>query len=197
MDARPPSTGAFARDIRSLPNLITLSRIALIVVAVVLFLTDRRLAGVAVGVVAGLTDYLDGYLARRMGAVTRLGEILDQFSDIMMEGVALLLAAVIAGGVFPAFLLAYLVREFWVTSIRRFMAERQINIASTIWGKVKTNFLLWSMVPLFVSLSGEVPAVAPWDRYLALFGISGGLFFGYVSAWQYTRQFIAGYDRTV
>lgn len=190
-------TGAFGRDIRSVPNVVTLSRIVLIVAAAAAFLLYDRLVGLVLGIIAGWTDYLDGYLARRMNLVSRLGEILDQFSDLVMEAMCLLVTAVIDDGISPGFLMAYLMREFWVTSIRRFMAEKRINIASTIFGKLKTNFLLWSMVPLAVSISGKVPQVAPYDRWLALFGLSMGLFWGYLSAWQYTRQFMAGYDRAV
>src|SRR3954471_4474246 len=71
-----PRRPGFAADLTTTPNLITLSRIVLIVVAAGLFFGGYRRMGVVLGAVAGWTDYLDGWLARRTGQVTRLGEIL-------------------------------------------------------------------------------------------------------------------------
>ena len=58
-------------------------------------------------------------------------------------------------------MIAYLAREMWVTTIRRFMAGHQINIASNLLGKVKTNFLCWGFVPTFVSIGGFLPMLDP------------------------------------
>ena len=82
----------FARDLRTAPNLITLSRIALILAAVPLYLHGLQGLGMGMAILAGLTDYADGIVARRTGQVTRLGEILDQFSDLVYESLLLLLA---------------------------------------------------------------------------------------------------------
>jgi len=187
---------SLARDLRTIPNLISLSRIVLVLIACSIYLLDWRKTALGLGTIAGITDYLDGYLARRLGLVTRLGEILDQFSDLIFEALVLLMLVSEPGTPFTVLYLAvYLVRELWVTTIRRYMAERRFNIASSIWGKLKTNFICWGFVVAFTSRIGFLSALDPYVEYLGHFGLSCGLLFGYISALSYTRQFIAAYDR--
>ena len=92
-------------------------------------------------------------------------------------------------------MIAYLAREMWVTTIRRFMAGYQLNIASSLLGKMKTNFMLWGMVPTYLSIGGLLPSLDPALAYIGRASIGVGIFIGYVGAADYTRQMIAGYDR--
>jgi CDP-diacylglycerol--glycerol-3-phosphate 3-phosphatidyltransferase len=188
-------TTKFGRDISTAPNLITLSRIVLAAVGLTLFLYGSKGAGIAVLVIAGITDYVDGIVARATGQVTRLGEILDQFSDLLLE-TAVLLVSVTAGRLPAVVLFIYLLREFWVVSIRRFMAHARLNIPSTIWGKLKSNFIAWGNVPLFVAAAGLLPTLEPHVTHLGQFGVGLGLLFGYISGASYTRAFITGYEQT-
>jgi CDP-diacylglycerol--glycerol-3-phosphate 3-phosphatidyltransferase len=188
-------TTKFSRDIKSAPNLITLSRILFTAIGLLLFLYSSKGAGIAVLIVAGITDYLDGMVARATGQVTRLGEIFDQFSDLLLES-AVLLVSITAGRLPAVVLFIYLVREFWVVSIRRFMAHNRLNIPSTIWGKLKSNFIAWGNVPLFVSAAGLMPTLDPGVTRLGQFGVALGLVFGYISGWGYTRAFFEGYEQT-
>lgn len=180
------------RDIRTVPNLITLSRIFLIILGVTVYFYVSHPLGILLATVAGMTDYLDGYIARRTGQVTRLGEILDQFCDLCFESFLLVIATV-QGFFPPVFICAYLLREFWVSAIRRFMAAAGMNIPSSFAGKFKTNFIMWSFVPAAVSMAGLLPPAEPFVTYVALGGMSVGLLASYVSAWGYTRAFITGY----
>lgn len=183
---------AISHDLRSLPNLITLSRIALLAVAALSYFYVSRGVAIGLAVVAGVTDYLDGAVARRTGQVTRLGEILDQFSDLCFESLALTVA--VAEGFFPpVVLLIYLFREFWVASIRRFSAEHRLNIPSSLWGKAKTNILMWTFLPAFISIGGFWPYLEPWPTHVARALLAIGLVVSYISAWGYTRAFGRGY----
>jgi CDP-diacylglycerol--glycerol-3-phosphate 3-phosphatidyltransferase len=184
---------SFAHDVRSLPNLITLSRIALLVAAAGLYFWGVRGVAIALAVVAGCTDYLDGIVARRTGQVTRLGEILDQFCDLCYEALVLTVA-VVQGFFSPLVLLAYLFREFWVTSIRRFLATHRINIPSSFAGKLKTNLVMWGFLPTFLSITGLSPALEPYLGWAGKLMVGTGLVMSYVSAWGYTRAFVRGYD---
>jgi CDP-diacylglycerol--glycerol-3-phosphate 3-phosphatidyltransferase/cardiolipin synthase len=167
----------------------------LILIAAALFFTGRSAAAIALGVVAGVTDYLDGWLARRTGQVTRLGEILDQFCDVFYESMVLFVA-IAQFHFLPLWVLpVYLARELWVTTIRRFMAGHQLNISTNFVGKLKTNFVMWGFLPTFLSIEGALPALQPWMTYLGRASVGVGIFFGYASAWDYTRQLVAGYDR--
>jgi len=184
----------FARDIRSAPNLITLSRIVLTMVAVPLYFAGALGIALVIAVIAGVTDYADGIVARRTGQVTRLGEILDQFSDLCYESLLLLIA--VSQGFLPAgVLFIYLFREFWVSCIRRFMAGERLNIPSSLAGKLKSNFIMWGFLPTFLSICGYLPALEPYLGWLGKVAIGVGLVASYVSAISYTRAFVIGYSR--
>jgi CDP-diacylglycerol--glycerol-3-phosphate 3-phosphatidyltransferase len=187
----------FTADLVSLPNLITLSRLILILIAAALFFSGHPSLGIALGIVAGVTDYVDGWLARRMGLVTRLGEILDQFCDVFYESMVLYIA-IAQFHRLPLWVLPlYLGRELWVTTIRRFMAGHQLNIATNLVGKLKTNFVMWGCFPIYLSIAGAQPDLDPGLTYLGRASVGLGIFFGYLSAWGYTRQLVAGYDEVV
>lgn len=186
---------SIARDLRSVPNLITLSRIVLVVVAACVHTYWSRVGGIALAVLAGVTDYVDGIVARATGQVTRLGEILDQMSDLFFESLALLLL-VQTGFVSPLYLVAYLMREFWVTSIRRFMAGNGLNIRSSFAGKLKTNVIMWSFLFAFPSAEHLLPAAEPALGIFARVALTAGIALGWWSAVDYTRQFFEGYDQT-
>lgn len=188
-DRDQPALGARLRQ--RLPNLVTGSRLVLILVAAELIAHPAygRL-GLALGFVAGLTDYLDGYLARRLGQVTHLGAILDQLADQVFCATALLALSRLDGGPPALVLVAYLLREFWVAGVRRFMAAHGVRVESSIYGKLKTNFLGWGFFCLAAHLLGVWPALDPALALLGAVGIYGGLVFSYVSGWLYTAPFI-------
>jgi CDP-diacylglycerol--glycerol-3-phosphate 3-phosphatidyltransferase len=186
-----PST--FAQDLRTAPNLITLSRIVLILLGAPIFLLWSPGLGMMMAIVAGLTDYADGIVARRTGQVTRLGEILDQFGDLVYESLLLLVA--VERGFFPAVVLyLYLLREFWIVCIRRYTAGIGQNIPSTLIGKLKSNFISWGFMPAFFHMSGWLPQLEPYLGWLGRLGAGLGLLASYVSAIGYTRVFIRGYN---
>ena len=185
----------FVADLRTAPNLITLSRVVLVLGGAGFFFGNHPTVGIALAVIAGLTDYLDGWLARRTNQVTRLGEILDQFCDIFFESMVLYVA-IAQFHFLPLWVLPiYLARELWVTTIRRFMAGHQLNIATNLMGKLKTNFVMWGFFPAFLSIVGAIPVAEPGIAYLGRASIALGIFFGGVSAWDYTRQLVGGYDQ--
>jgi cardiolipin synthase len=180
------------RDLRSAPNLLSLSRIVLVLASALLITFGRPGVGIIVGIVGAVTDTFDGALARATGQVTRLGEILDQFGDLCFESTMLLVA--VTQGFFPAaVLIAYLFREFWVGAIRRFMAGEGLNIPSSPWGKLKTNLIMWGFLPAFLAIvhwpAAAAPALGTAGRVL----IGLGLVASYASAIAYTRAFAAGY----
>jgi len=180
------------RDIRTVPNIITLSRILLILIGTVVYFYVSPGWGIVLSIVAGVTDYLDGYVARRTGQVTRLGEILDQFCDLCYESFLIIMATV--HGFFPPLIVcAYLFRELWVASLRRFMAAARMNIPSSLAGKAKSNLIMWSFLPTYLSIARLLPGWEPYLSYAAYLIMGLGLLASYVSAWGYTRAFAVGY----
>lgn len=185
---------SFARDVRSAPNVISLSRILLVAIAAPLYFYGPKGVAIGLAVLAGVTDYLDGWLARATGQVTRLGAILDQFGDLCFESLLLLIA--VSEGFFPPVVLfLYLLREFWVVSIRRFMAASRLDIPSSVWGKLKTNFVMWGFLPTYLSLAGVAPGLEPHLGHAGRLIVGLGILFSYVGAVGYTRAFVAGYGQ--
>jgi CDP-diacylglycerol---glycerol-3-phosphate 3-phosphatidyltransferase len=180
------------KDLRSIPNIITLSRIVLIWLGVLVYFYVSHGVGIGLSILAGVTDYLDGYVARRTRQVTRLGEILDQFCDLCFESFILIIAT-LQGFFPPYFIFLYLFREFWIMCLRRFMAGARMNIPSSLAGKVKTNLIMWGYFPSYLSISGFVPAAEPYLGHFGRLAVGLGIAAGYYSALGYTKAFAAGY----
>lgn len=142
----------------SIPNILTLLRIALIPVFVLAFYLPFSWANVATAgifTVAAITDMLDGYLARKMGLVSALGAFLDPVADKLMIAVALVMlmqthpSAVLA---IPAAII--IGREIAISALREWMAEigKRTSVAVSAIGKFKT---VSQMLALLFLLYGE------------------------------------------
>jgi CDP-diacylglycerol---glycerol-3-phosphate 3-phosphatidyltransferase len=129
----------------NLPNLITLSRIPFLFVIAVLIYAPVWL-GATVGfllfVLAGVTDWLDGYLARRCHMISDLGKLMDALIDkILMIG---LFMSLLVKGVIPSWgifcVLIILCREFLITGLRMIGARAGAILEAEAIGKYKTVF---------------------------------------------------------
>ena len=146
-------------DARSLnlPNAITLSRFVLALVLFGLISTNRywRTSAV-VFVIAALTDFLDGYLARKHGQVTVLGRILDPFVDkIIICGSFIFLMAWENSGVGAWVTFAIVAREMFITQLRAFMEQRGTDFSAKWSGKIKMGFQCVAVPLCLLSLSPE------------------------------------------
>lgn len=131
----------------NLPNKLTLLRVLLVPVFMAFAAlcnmqadyhdqTMALLAGL-VFAAASLTDFLDGYLARKWHLVTDFGKFMDPLADKMLTTAAFLYMMV-DGVCHPVVLAVVLFREFAVAGVRMVAAERGTVIAANMWGKVKT-----------------------------------------------------------
>lgn len=153
----------------SLPNILTYGRIAAVpaVVAVLFFMEGDTARWLAFGLfcAAGLTDWLDGYLARVWEQQSTLGRMLDPIADKLLVGAVLLMLVydrTIQGpAIFAAVII--LMREILVSGLREFLAELNVKILVSRLAKWKTAF---QMVALGALLAG--PAA---ERFLAVPGI--------------------------
>jgi CDP-diacylglycerol--glycerol-3-phosphate 3-phosphatidyltransferase len=122
----------------TLSTRITLIRIALIPVLVALLAADWRWPAAIVFVLAALTDFLDGYLARRWRQVTDLGNFLDTTADkLLIVGALLGLMANGRADLWVAFVI--IGREIIVLGLRAAAAGAAVTISASIWGKLKFN----------------------------------------------------------
>ena len=128
----------------NIPNLLTLLRIALIPVFVVSFYLPFKWSNEAATVVfflAGVTDWLDGYLARRMQQVSPLGAFLDPVADKLMVATALVLLVQADPTILIAVAVAVIIgREITISALREWMAElgSRTTVAVSEIGKFKT-----------------------------------------------------------
>ncbi|RNC69581.1 MAG: CDP-diacylglycerol--glycerol-3-phosphate 3-phosphatidyltransferase [Desulfuromonadales bacterium] len=145
-------TDARSQTIWNLPNILTLLRIALIPVIAVLLISPSKEAGfwaAAVFAVASVTDWLDGYLARRMGIVTVFGKFLDPIADKLMVMAALIM--ILPFNRVPAWMvLVILGREIIITGLRGIASSEGIVISASDLGKFKTIFQIVAILGLLL-----------------------------------------------
>ena len=139
----------------NLPNFITLCRLVLTAVFCAAASTEG-VAGYAVAlgafVLGAISDWLDGYLARKMNLVTSLGKLLDPLADkiLVCSGFVYLSAE----GLCPVWVTALIIcREFLVTGIRQIAVEKGRVIAADGLGKWKTAFQLMFIIAALVHLT--------------------------------------------
>lgn len=132
----------FRSGLLNLPNILTLARIGAIPLIVLLLLFEGRVAGFWAALVFGaaaVTDWLDGWLARRWQVVTVLGKFLDPLADKLIVMAALIM--LIPLGRVPAWaVFLILARELVVTGLRSIASSEGIVIAASELGKFKTIF---------------------------------------------------------
>ena len=144
------------------PNLLTLFRMALIPVVVVLYFMP--IAGVYVTEVfllAGLTDWLDGYLARRLEQTSQFGEFLDPVADKLVVAAVLVLlvsdgdvlARVVSQKLFIVAVVVIIGREIAVSALREWVAQSgaRAGMAVSTLGKVKTTVQIIAIALLLYS----------------------------------------------
>ncbi|MHB8121326.1 MAG: CDP-diacylglycerol--glycerol-3-phosphate 3-phosphatidyltransferase [Desulfuromonadaceae bacterium] len=137
-------------QIMNLPNILTMMRIATIPLLAVLLMSPSRSAGFWAAVVfaiASITDWLDGYLARRMGIVTVFGKFLDPIADKLI--VMAVLIMILPFDRVPAWMvLVILGREIIITGLRGIASTEGIVIQASDLGKFKTIFQLVALIGL-------------------------------------------------
>ena len=172
----------------SLPNLLTSLRIFLIPVLVLCFyllpLDLRYLASAFIFIVASLTDWLDGYLARRMGQMTPFGAFLDPVADKLLVAVALiLLVEAHASALLAIPALVIVGREIVVSALREWMSTHsdRSGVRVSMVAKVKTGFQMTAIIVLLAQ-GPDLSAPLVILGYLLLY-IAAGLTLW--SMWQY------------
>lgn len=183
----------FKREILNAPNLITVGRIFMI--PPILLLVDKSdpfkgVLAMALFLIAGLLDLIDGWLARRQGLVTFFGKFADPLADKIM--VMALLIYLTAEGRMPPWLVAVLLgREFYISGLRTMAVSEGVVIAAGAGGKAKTSFQVIGIAMVLIYF----PYMAPWGGWVRFNEI--GLLLLYTSAllsvWSaisYTRGFI-------
>lgn len=167
----------------TIPNLISFARLAAVPPFWWLLLVEDRVA-MAAGLVfiVGWTDWIDGYLARRLHQVSRLGTLLDPIADRLMIASALI-GGLIAGVLTAAFAVPLLIREVIMALVTVVLAIRGAEpLQVRRQGKVATFFLYAAIPSFYVAATGFLEAL-----FLPLGWATGsiGLLLYWVVLWQY------------
>jgi len=175
----------------SVPNILTYGRVAAVpAVAGCLFWPEfgwARWGALAIFIAAGVTDFLDGYLARAWSQQSRLGQMLDPIADkLLVAAVLMMLAAdhTIASYSLAAAIII-LCREILVSGLREFLAELKVPVPVTKVAKWKTTLQLVALGFLIAGPSGDdiVPGVT--ETGLVLLWVSALLTL--YTGWDYFR----------
>jgi len=188
----------------NLPNILTLARVAAVPVVVVLLLSDSRASGMWAAAVFGLaavTDFIDGWLARKWGIVTVLGKFLDPLADKLIVMAALImlipLDRVPAWAVFMI-----LAREMVVTGLRSIASSEGIIIAASDLGKYKTIYQMVAIPGLMLHYDFHWFFGLDWSIFTVNMH-NFGIFFFYIafaltiwSGYDYLQKFFKVFART-
>jgi cardiolipin synthase len=197
-DDRPgrPGGSDFRADVLLVPNLVSLARIVGVLASATFFLLELRVLGLAVGLVASTTDYLDGYLARRLGQSSELGALLDSLADIIAALVCLTLAVYFR--LWPVYLLlAWGLRDMTVLAMRASAAQQGFAIPTSILGKVAMNFTGWGYIALGFDLVRPFSAAAVIQgvHWFGLGAVHVGIALQWAAGIIYLRAYARRYRR--
>ncbi len=155
----------------NLPNILTLTRILMIPLLAIIFYVPwewRHLASAAIFGLAALTDWVDGYLARKMDQMTPFGAFLDPVADKLIVAIALILLFDTHSTIFFAIPTMVIIgREIVISALREWMAEmgQRTSVAVSYVGKVKTTL---QMIAIAVLLLVN-PVKYPYFDYFGIF----------------------------
>jgi CDP-diacylglycerol--glycerol-3-phosphate 3-phosphatidyltransferase len=179
----------------SLPNLLTLSRILAVPILVFLLWHPTPVEYAITFVlycIVGITDYLDGYLARAWGSISRLGQFLDPIADkIMVAAVIVMLISSRKANPVPEIsglhlipALVILLREIIVSGLREYLAGLQVSVPVSALAKWKTTLQLVALGALI--LAGALPHY-PWVHLVGLICLWAAAALTLITGYDYLR----------
>ncbi len=126
----------------NLPNQLTIVRIVAIPLYLLVLYINKDWSNVTATIIfilAGASDFLDGYIARKYNLITDLGKILDPIADKILVAAALI-ALIDLDRLYWWIAVIMLARDFTMEALRNLAASKGVIIAAGIWGKLKTTF---------------------------------------------------------
>ena len=140
----------------NIPNKLTVARMILVPFLVLFMLTGwggeaNRYISLAIFVVASVTDWFDGKLARKYNLVTNFGKFMDPLADKLLVCSALI-ALVDLGKLAGWIVIVIIAREFIISGFRLVASDNGVVIAASYWGKFKTTFQMIMIILLVLDL---------------------------------------------
>ena len=187
----------------NVPNTLTMIRIFCTPLMILMFLLPiPKGAGVFIAlgiyILACVTDWLDGYIARKYNMITDFGKFMDQIADKFITTTAMILVlfgkvSVTANWLAILMLLIVVLRDILISGIRMVAANKNVVIAADIFGKVKSFFLDLASMVLILYIGLTAVATCDFLKYIQVFGLSLmviGVALTVVSCVNYTVQAI-------
>jgi CDP-diacylglycerol--glycerol-3-phosphate 3-phosphatidyltransferase len=161
----------------NLPNKLTIFRIILVPLFAAAYLYFSVPAALAIFIIASVTDFLDGHIARKYNLITDFGKFFDPLADKILVLAAL--AVFTGNGIISTwFIIIIISREFFVSGLRQVAAASGSHkvIPAGIWGKLKTAFTMIATVAILVleiiGSSGIVPTANLGTYYDTFYAVS-------------------------
>ncbi|MCB0359203.1 MAG: CDP-diacylglycerol--glycerol-3-phosphate 3-phosphatidyltransferase [Bdellovibrionales bacterium] len=178
---------------RRAPNILTIGRMLAVPVFVVLLINptpQSSLWATAIFVIASVTDWLDGYLARLYQAESILGKLLDPLADkVLVTAALVMLAAVPFDPRVPAWMVVVLLsRELIVTGLRSIAAIRQTVVPAAEWAKHKTAWTMIAIVFLLIHEPYHVGGMLIDFHFAGMFFLWIALVLSLLSGYAYAIQ---------
>lgn len=142
----------------NLPNKLTILRVLMIPFFVLFMLMDitgtaDKWIAVTLFIVASLTDFLDGYIARKYNLVSNFGKFMDPLADKLLVSAAMI--CLVEMGRLQAWIVIVIIsREFIISGFRLIASDNGVVIAASYWGKFKTVFQMAMIIVLICNLGG-------------------------------------------
>ena len=142
----------------NLPNKLTVLRVCMVPVFVVFMLwngfgTASKYVAAAIFILASMTDWLDGYLARKNNLVTEFGKFMDPIADKLLVCSALI--CLVEKGALAAWIVIIIIgREFIISGFRLVASDKGVVIAASYWGKFKTVSQMAMIIVLIADFGG-------------------------------------------
>lgn len=156
----------------NLPNKLTVLRVCMVPVFVVFMLWEGmgdtgKYAAAAVFILASITDWLDGYLARKNNLVTDFGKFMDPIADKLLVCSAMI--CLVEKDALAAWIVIIIIgREFIISGFRLVASDKGTVIAASYWGKFKTVFQMVMVILLILDLGGVFNTIAAVVTWIAL-----------------------------
>ncbi len=156
----------------NLPNKLTVLRMIMILPFVVFMLLPDLIPGgkwisLILFITASMTDWLDGYLARKYHLVTNFGKFMDPLADKLLVCAAMI--CLVETGKIPSWVVIVIIsREFIISGFRLVASDNGVVIAASYWGKFKTVFQMFMIIFMIADLGGIFTLISQALMWIAL-----------------------------
>lgn len=174
---------------KNIPNAITIFRIflAILVMAIILYADMQspymRFLACGMFFIASVTDFLDGYIARRYNLQSRFGEVFDPLADKMLV-LGAFIALIVAKIANPWAVFLIFSREFFITGLRVVVANSGVDIAANMMGKIKSVAQYWAIGCLIANV---LPSF--WNQFFLWSAVALTIISGFDYVKQYLKSF--------